>query len=206
MKRTLLGLFFCGIFGSTQAATLNISDPLAMTFSGYDGQPLTVTGAESHGSFGSLSTTSAGTFYATYLGNESSYNNSFSLGAGATLTEASLLGATISKAVSAGIVGFSFSDSVGFTFSNGTAQTSVLGYTILPGQSNPYGTFDYVLGFNDSAKVDADYDDYVVGVRFVATPVPFVATPVPEPETYAMLLAGLGLMGIVTRRRKFCSK
>jgi hypothetical protein len=26
--------------------------------------------------------------------------------------------------------------------------------------------------------------------------------PVPEPETYAMMLAGLGLMGIMVRRRK----
>ncbi len=30
----------------------------------------------------------------------------------------------------------------------------------------------------------------------------FIASPVPEPETYAMLLAGLGLMGFVSRRRK----
>lgn len=28
------------------------------------------------------------------------------------------------------------------------------------------------------------------------------STPVPEPETYAMMLAGLGLMGFVARRRK----
>ncbi len=30
----------------------------------------------------------------------------------------------------------------------------------------------------------------------------FSITPVPEPETYAMMLAGLGLMGWVARRRK----
>lgn len=29
-----------------------------------------------------------------------------------------------------------------------------------------------------------------------------VAVPVPEPETYAMFLAGLGLMGLIVRRRK----
>ncbi len=29
-----------------------------------------------------------------------------------------------------------------------------------------------------------------------------ITTPVPEPETYAMLLAGLGVMGAVARRRK----
>jgi hypothetical protein len=30
----------------------------------------------------------------------------------------------------------------------------------------------------------------------------YLLTAVPEPETYAMLLAGLGLMGFVARRRK----
>jgi hypothetical protein len=29
-----------------------------------------------------------------------------------------------------------------------------------------------------------------------------LAAPVPEPETYAMMLAGLGLLGVMTRRRK----
>ena len=30
----------------------------------------------------------------------------------------------------------------------------------------------------------------------------FLLTPVPEPETYAMFMAGLGLMGFIARRRK----
>jgi len=51
------------------------------------------------------------------------------------------------------------------------------------------------LGFNDSYRGDADYDDFVVGVNFVAA-------PVPEPQTYAMLLAGLGLIGFSARRRE----
>ena len=56
-------------------------------------------------------------------------------------------------------------------------------------------TFAYVIGYNDSAG-DAylgDWDDFVIGVNIA---------PIPEPETYAMLLAGLGLMGFVARRRK----
>jgi hypothetical protein len=29
-----------------------------------------------------------------------------------------------------------------------------------------------------------------------------VAAPIPEPEAYAMMLAGLGLLGVAARRRK----
>lgn len=31
---------------------------------------------------------------------------------------------------------------------------------------------------------------------------PPIATPIPEPETYAMMLAGLGLLGLARRRRQ----
>jgi hypothetical protein len=55
------------------------------------------------------------------------------------------------------------------------------------------GEFDYVLGFNDGRKIDADYDDLVVGIK---------VSVVPEPETYALMLAGLGIMGFVARRRR----
>ncbi len=37
---------------------------------------------------------------------------------------------------------------------------------------------------------------------FVTFTRPFTVVPIPEPETYAMMLAGLGLMGFVARRRR----
>lgn len=145
---------------------------------------------------GFLFTTSSGTFSATYLGNESGYVNKFSFGLGNSLQESNYLGKTISISVGSGTLGFSFSDNSGsgHAFTNGTQQTQPLGFAILRGQTNRYGTFDYLLGFNDSYSGDADYDDFVVGVNFVSA--------VPESHTYAMLLAGLGLIGFSVRRSR----
>lgn len=41
-----------------------------------------------------------------------------------------------------------------------------------------------------------------IGLDNVVVTLNHVANPVPEPETYAMMLAGLGLLGFVARRRK----
>ena len=48
------------------------------------------------------------------------------------------------------------------------------------------GLYDLVIGFNDSLQVDGDYDDFVIGLR---------VTAVPEPESYALMLAGLVAVG-----------
>lgn len=197
MRRIALGLLLSTLLGTAQAGVLSINGGSTVNFTGYDGQPLTVTGAETTGSFGSLVTDSAGTFFATYLGNESAFVDKFTLNIAGTLLEANALGTTISTSVGSGLVNFSFADNsgAGHTFANGQAQTSVLGFAIMPGQNiEGFGTFDYILGFNDSATGVADYDDFVVGVKFVAA--------VPEPETYAMMLAGIGMMGFMVRRRK----
>ena len=55
------------------------------------------------------------------------------------------------------------------------------------------GAYDLILGFNDGLRVDSDYDDMVVGLK---------VTAVPEPETYALLMAGLGAVGFISRRRR----
>jgi hypothetical protein len=202
VQRILLGLCIFAIFGIAQGGTLEIANSTNVSFRSYDGQPLQVTGTEKNGWWGTLVATSAGVFSATYLGNESSYVDKFSLGLGkGNLLESNKLGATISESVGAGLLSFSFSDSMGSTFANGQQQGKTLGFAILSGQTDKYGTFDYLLGFNDSFKGDADYDDFVVGVKFTSATPPVVA-PVPEPQIYAMMLAGFGLLGLSARRRK----
>lgn len=60
----------------------------------------------------------------------------------------------------------------------------------------PTGTY---VGFEDlHGGGDLDYDDET----FVFTNVATAITAVPEPETYAMLLVGLGLIGFIAGRRK----
>ena len=65
--------------------------------------------------------------------------------------------------------------------------------------SIPGGTY---VGFEDLyGGGDSDYDDEA----FVFTNISHTSTlvsPVPEPETYAMLLVGLGLMAFTVRHRK----
>lgn len=53
-----------------------------------------------------------------------------------------------------------------------------------------------VSEWNSSVQINSNH-------YFVATDIPALVTqPVPEPETYAMLLAGLGLVGFIGRRRQ----
>lgn len=52
----------------------------------------------------------------------------------------------------------------------------------------------YFIAWEDRITGDFDYNDMVVEVRYV--------NAVPEPETYALMLAGLALLGFAARRRR----
>lgn len=63
------------------------------------------------------------------------------------------------------------------------------------------GNDEYLVGFEDmwlgqGSISDRDYNDMVFLFKGVST------TPVPEPEVAALMLSGLGLMAVVTRRRR----
>ena len=61
------------------------------------------------------------------------------------------------------------------------------------------------LANGDSANASFNLSPFDPGTgntyTFTITQTPTVMSPIPEPETYAMLLAGLGLMGAMVRRR-----
>ncbi len=76
------------------------------------------------------------------------------------------------------------------------------GATLFATTGSPFFTASPVLspGFYDlrvSGTLTGTSGLYGVAVNFSPA-----AAPIPEPETYAMMLAGLGLMGFVARRRK----
>jgi probable HAF family extracellular repeat protein len=56
---------------------------------------------------------------------------------------------------------------------------------------------NYANGINDSGLIVGTATNSITGESHA-----FLLTPVPEPETYAMMLAGLGLVGAMARRRK----
>lgn len=70
-------------------------------------------------------------------------------------------------------------------------QDSVVAFNF--GEFAAYNGLTTAAGYTFDSQLSANSDVYRIS---------FEVSPVPEPETYAMLLAGLGLVGLATRRRR----
>ncbi|MBY0499654.1 MAG: PEP-CTERM sorting domain-containing protein [Nitrosomonas sp.] len=132
----------------------------------------------------------------TFLGQESGYNNKFyDVSGGNALFESDPIGTSVSSWVNiSGPLSFKFEGNVdkfavnGGPWDKGTS-IGLIGTNMQVGST----VYDFVIGYNDSAgqKYLGDWDDFVIGV-----------SAVPEPETYAMLLIGLGLIGFSLRNQR----
>lgn len=82
----------------------------------------------------------------------------------------------------------------GFVFGLDAAQAA-LAATFIGGSSTSFADFRIGLGSTLTNVAGGPETFYAVNAGGVTT-------PVPEPETYALLLAGLGVVGFVARRRR----
>jgi PEP-CTERM motif len=185
MKLIIFGILLSAIWEVSQAGSLVIDNASPISFSGYDGLPATVTEPKNADFWSSHADTSAGIFTPAYLNTTGA------------LLESGNTGATISPPVGAGLLSLRYSDNAdpGHTFNNGSQRSLPLGFAIMKRRADKYGTFDYLLGFHESDGRDASYDGFVADAGFTNV------APVPEPRFYAMMLAGLGLIGFSVRRR-----
>ena len=201
MKKLLSALALATLALGVQAQVTYSGGTDVTSILGYDPSGPAATLASPGGIDNATITTTAGSLTATFLGFEAGDFTTFGFGPG-TLGNHGPLGATISGFVSAGSLPFTFADlTMGTSVGNGgNPGSSFTSYAVLGsfagGVFTPFtlgGLYDLVIAFNDGARVDGDYDDMVVGLS---------VTPVPEPETYALMLAGLGAIGFVATRRR----
>ena len=202
MKRTLLAAALLATVGAANA-TVSLEGGTEKHFTNYDAPPV-LTAPQSSGLQDSklVSDNPLDRITATFLGKEAAHINQFYVNGGLVFDNLATAPSTYGPFAASSPLNFKFRDANdGSQVSNGGANpVDFASYVVLGtfdnGAFTKYtdgGNFDFVLGFNDGAKVDADYDDLVVGIK---------VSVVPEPETYALMLAGLGIMGFVARRRR----
>lgn len=90
---------------------------------------------------------------------------------------------------------------VDFMNTNGAVNDNLGTQNLVWSSNNPYTVRRYFNGTSVGDMSNASFGDgtEVVGnMRIITNNV----APIPEPETYAMMLAGLGMLGFMARRRK----
>ena len=202
MKRAVLALALATVAAGAGAQVTFVDGSERPVFTNYNPNGVAGTlGPVVGGREDSMINTTAGVLTATFLGFEALDTDTFTFTLGnGTLSNKGALNASISGPVSAGALNFTFADLFqGTAIGNGQNLGDFTSYAVLGSFAGavftPFtlgGTYDLILGFNDGLRVDSDYDDMVVGLKVVA---------IPEPESYALMLAGLAAVGFVSRRR-----
>lgn len=124
-------------------------------------------------------------------------------GTSATLTGNAWISASVSNVISfkwqfETIDYLPFNDYAYLTLSSGTTTLSNVA-TVGDSGSSGWSTYSFATPYSGAITFGvANYDDLGMNSTLSISNV----TAVPEPETYAMLLAGLGIMSAVMRRRK----
>lgn len=189
MKQIFLGVYISAILGMAQANALEIYGASPVSYYRYDGQPATPASAANSGPCGSFAATLTDT---AYPGIRNGYGNGLSFAfwdSAPTWIGASTVGH-----------GLSHTGGLSHTFRNND-QKSALSFAILNGQTSRDAILYDAPNTFDTHAADAAHD----GPVFEAAPDTLAPGPepqqyVPEPQTIAMLFAGLGLLGLVARR------
>lgn len=89
-----------------------------------------------------------------------------------------------------------------FTLTGGTT-TAFTGMVYTGGAASLKNFSLNLFGEQYDSSYNVTYADKIVSTKLSSVVIPAIPlAPVPEPETYGMLLMGLGFMGFITRRRR----
>lgn len=208
IKRSVLALALLGAVGAANASVLNISVPTTSVdvVAGSFGGTL-LDSAVSTISTPGWSGTARTAVYKNELGTLDFYyqfSNNASSATGIERFAGFNYGSLGSTAINVYQTGAAFGVFVAGTemSDNADRSDSVVGFSFIPnGSSKIYpGTTSFIQIVRTNAT---DYTSGNFGILdgYSANIVAFAPLPVPEPESFAMLLAGLGLMGTIARRR-----
>ncbi len=203
MKKLMTALALATLAASAGAQVTFAGGTDRLNFVNYNPNGIASTLAPTGGKEDATINTTAGVLTATFLGFEALDTDTFTFTlASGTLNNKGALNATIFGPVAAGALNFTFADMFQLTSvgNGGNPGSDFTSYSVLGSFNGAVftpatlgGAYDLILGFNDGLRVDADYDDMVVGLK---------VTAIPEPETYALMLAGLAAVGFIARRRQ----
>ena len=153
---------------------------------------------------GTLTANTAGFFEATYLGQVASFPNQYASNGMSFYGNNVPLPNYTSPGSSLGGIGVSAGETIAFNFidggdnsifANGDINKEFQGFIFLDAavwNAIHETAYDFLIGYNDSADVNSDYDDYVVGV----------VNHVPVPAALPLMASALGMFGVSRRKSK----